>query len=152
MSTQEQLDPKAAVKYRPFTDPLERGWTIWDLSGEKIDVVADAASYHKGVLTLSINNRNTVGVFKEFRAAIQHAHCNFGFSQFWVNDGVMSHIIESNDYSWNDDGRCVFIQTDHDLKKRRLVAIFPHSAWWVQRDSRIWPDTQRCTDLEKICY
>ena len=146
MINQKELDPTAAVEYRPFTDPLERRWTIWDLSGEKIDVVADAASYHKGVLALYGNNGGTVGVFKEFRSAIQHSHCNFGFRQFWVNDGAMSHVVESNEYSWNDDGRCVFIQTDHDAKKTRLVAIFPHSAWWVQRDSRLWPDIQKCTD------
>ena len=146
MITQEKIDPMAAVKCRLFADPLERRWTIWGLSGEKIDVVADAASYHEGVLTLATNNLSTAGVFNEFRSAIQYAHAGFGFSQFWVNDGAMSHIVEANEHSWNIDGSCVFSQIDHDLKKRRLVAIFPHSAWWLQRNSRLFPDTQKCTD------
>ena len=132
-------------QYRPFNDPLERRWTIWDLNGEKVDVITDKAYYHNGVLTLH-NNTGSVAHFREFRAALQYAEGGFGFDHYWVNDGVKSHIVEANMHSWQDDGNNVFIQMDSDAKIDRLVAVFPHAAWWVQRDSRLWPDTEKCTD------
>ncbi len=129
---------KQQMQFRPFNDPLEKRWKIWDLNGEMISVVADMAFYHKGVLSLYIKNDGQIGSFQKFRAAMQVAHGNFGFTHYWINDGVMTHVVEANFHSFRDDGNNVFIQKDHDIE--RLIAVFPHAAWWVDRNSRIYPD------------
>jgi len=131
---------KQREKFRPFSDPLKRHWEIWDLNGEKVDIVADFARFSDGVLDLFAKKWGVVGEFLNFRAAMQHAHGNFGFSHYWVNDGILSHVIEANRHAWNIDGKNVFAQIDSETKTERIVAVFPHAAWWLQRDSRMWPD------------
>ena len=131
--------------HRLCSDPLERRWTVWILNGEKVDVITDEALFYNGVLSLH-NNAGQVAQFGEFRAAIQCSHCNFGLDQYWVNDGMKSHVVEANRHSWDGNGMNVFIQSDFDKKIERLVAVFPHAAWWVHRDSRLWPDLEKCTD------
>lgn len=131
------MSPKKTMK-KQFQSPNKWSahWEIWPVVGDKIDVKADGASYKKGVLDLWYQGGN-VGMFRDFRAAIQSAHCGNGVAQTWVNDGLVNHIVEANAKSWDiTTGECIFVR--HDLKdldgnNGRLVAVFPHAAWWLER-------------------
>src|SRR4030042_1244154 len=128
--------------FRSFVDsPLEHHWTIWTLNDDIIDIKAKQATFKDGILILL--SENHTAMFKDFRAAIQCAHGNFGQSNYWISDGKQSHIVEANFHSW-DNGCNVFIQTNHDPKIEQLVAVIPNAAWWSDRDMRIYPDNKKC--------